>query len=320
MRYGRIAVAACVSGLVTWMLVSYGESYPGFARWIGRVQFMPAAMAFSIATIVLWLIVTLVFGRVYCSVACPLGVWQDVCARLPRMGRVPAERRYHYSAPLTKWRNVSLACVVLAIFAGITLVTSLVDPWSIYSRACANVVKPAWGWFINIFSEPAVKIASASVFGVTVSAISMGVIGWVAFRNGRTFCNSLCPVGTTLGYVSRYSIFHIDINTDRCVQCRKCEHVCKASCIDLISHVVDASRCVECFDCLPVCDDDAIHYTWSRHKLSTPMMQKVENALSSGMRYKLDAETCMGCDPIGGNNGKNNSHEPLKEKEYKKQE
>lgn len=259
LRVSRIVIGIAVWAVATWILVSYGMTFPVVARWIEKIQFLQAAMAFSISTVVVWLIATLVFGRIYCSVACPLGVFQDICARLPRLGRYPSRRNYHYSPPLTRWRNMSLACVVASIFLGITVASTFLDPWSIYSRACDNLLKPLWGYILNLFSDPAVKITTASVIGISVSAVSMILIGWVAARNGRTFCNSLCPVGTTLGYVSRYAIYHIDINTDKCTQCRKCEHVCKASCIDLTSHVVDSSRCVDCFDCLTVCEDDAIH-------------------------------------------------------------
>ncbi len=282
LRAGRIVAAVTVWVAVTCMLVSYGMTFPMLAGWIARVQFLPAAMAFSLATIVFWLIATLVFGRIYCSVACPLGVFQDICARLARLGRWRHTRLYHYSAPLTKWRNISLFLVVVSIFLGVSAVTTAIDPWSIYSRACVYVAKPVWGWIVNLFATPQVKIASASLLGIAVSVVTMTAVGVLAAMHGRTFCNSLCPVGTTLGYVSRYSVFHIDINTDKCIQCRKCEHVCKSSCIDLTSHVVDSSRCVDCFDCLPVCPNDAIHYTWSRHQLSIPMMQKVRPPLASG--------------------------------------
>ena len=265
------------------MLVSYGMTIPTLAWWIARMQFLPAAMAFSISTIVLWLIATLVFGRIYCSVACPLGVFQDICARLPRLTRNGRRKHsYHYSAPLTRTRNMTLAIVVISLFLGLSIITVFTDPWSIYSRACVYIIKPAWGMMLNLFQTPEVKIASASVAGIASGAVMIIAIGVLAARNGRTFCNSICPVGTTLGFVSRYSIYHIDINTDKCTQCRKCEHVCKASCIDLVSHVVDASRCVTCFDCLSVCDDDAIHYTWERHHLSIPMMQKTDRSLAGG--------------------------------------
>lgn len=299
MRIGRIVAGVAMWVAATCMLISYGMTIPSFAAWIARVQFLPAAVAFSISTIVLWLIATLVFGRIYCSVACPLGVFQDACARLPRLTRkARRKRQYHYSPPLTRCRNISLFMVVVSIFLGVSVVTVLTDPWSIYSRACSYILKPVWGWTVNLVSEPPVKIAAASLIGIIVAGISMMAIGLLAARNGRTFCNSICPVGTTLGYVSRYSIFHIDINTDKCIQCRKCEHVCKASCIDLTAHVVDSSRCVDCFDCLPVCPNDAIHYTWSRHQLSIPMMQKVRPPLVQGAQCMNDRRnSCVYCKP-----------------------
>ena len=305
LRWGRIVAALIMWVAATAGLTSYGMTFPRLAVWIERVQFMPAAMTFGITTIVIWLIVTLLFGRVYCSVACPLGVWQDICSRLPRLRRhLPSHLRYRYSQPLTLLRNISLAFVAAAILLGINIVTSHIDPWKIYSELCTDVAKPIWGAAVNILSYPPVMIAAASLTGTTISIIIAGVISWLAVKNGRTFCNSICPVGTTLGYVAKYSIYHIDINTDKCTQCRKCEQACKASCIDLTSHVVDSSRCVECFDCLPVCENDAIHYTWSRHQLSTPLMIKVGDIKPSGTRFKLDG--CTGCSSNPQVNQQNN--------------
>ena len=305
LRWGRIAAALAMWVTVTAGLTSYGMTFPRLAAWIGRVQFMPAAIAFAITVIATWLIITLVFGRVYCSVGCPLGVWQDICSRLPRMRRhMPLHLRYHYSAPLTRLRNISLVLTAVSIFLGIGVATSHIDPWGIYSDLCTDVLKPLWGTAVNAFSAPPVMIASASLTGIAISLTITGVISWLATKNGRTFCNSVCPVGTTLGNVAKYSIYHIDINTDKCTQCRKCEHACKASCIDLNTHVVDSSRCVECFDCLPVCEDDAIHYTWSRHKLATPLMIKVGDLKPPGSgRFKLDGCTgCSGDQPINRTN------------------
>ena len=124
LRVSRIVIGIAVWAVATWILVSYGMTFPVVARWIEKIQFLQAAMAFSISTVVVWLIATLVFGRIYCSVACPLGVFQDICARLPRLGRYPSRRNYHYSPPLTRWRNISLACVVASIFLGITVAST----------------------------------------------------------------------------------------------------------------------------------------------------------------------------------------------------
>lgn len=293
LRYARIVAGMAVWVIVSCSLVSYGMTFPSIAWRIERMQFMTAAMAFAIPTVVFWLVATLAFGRVYCSVACPLGVWQDIMARLPRLRRRDRRRRaYHYSPALTRCRNITLVIVVVALLFGVVKVSSLVNPWNIYTRTCVYLVKPVWGWMVNLVADPQVKIVMASVAGLVVALVSIVAISILASLNGRTYCNSICPVGTALGFVSKYSIFHIDIDTDKCIQCRKCEHVCKSSCIDLTSHVVDSSRCVACFDCLPVCPNDAIHYTWLRHQLAIPMMQKLRPPLAGGTQ-------CM--DNNGGN-------------------
>lgn len=285
LRVTRIVVAIVSISLLTGLFVDYGMTFPRIASWLAKVQFLPAAMAFSLGTFIVWLIVTLCFGRIYCSVACPLGIFQDICARIPRMGKfMNGKRAYHFLPERRKLRNISLFVVVVSIFLGISVVTSLIDPYSIYGRFCLDILRPLWGWCLNLYSSvagnPPVKIAIASTLGIVVAFLSMAIIAVLAFRNGRTFCNTVCPVGTTLSYVSRYSVFRIDINTDKCIQCRKCEHVCKSSCIDLADHVVDMSRCVVCFDCLSVCPNDAIHYTYTRHQLSIPLMQRTRNPLA----------------------------------------
>ncbi|MDE6037815.1 MAG: 4Fe-4S binding protein [Duncaniella sp.] len=298
LRRGRILAGVSLWIAATYALVSYAMTVPELAERIAKVQFMNAAMLFSISTIALWLIATLVFGRIYCSVACPLGVFQDICARLTRLGRRGRRREYHYRPPLTRCRNITLAIVIVAIFLGVTAVSDLLNPWTIYARACDYVVKPLWGIVLNAFADPPVRIALASAAGIVVAVLSVVVVGVLAGWDGRIYCNTICPVGTTLGFVARYSIFHIDINTDKCIQCRKCEHVCKSSCIDLTSHVVDSSRCVDCFDCLPVCPNDAIHYTWARHQLSLPMMMNVTR-LAPGAQLAGGGRECECSDTAG---------------------
>ncbi|MCM1164368.1 MAG: 4Fe-4S dicluster domain-containing protein [Muribaculaceae bacterium] len=308
LRFTRILVSIVIMALLTGVLTAYGMKLAKFAGVLAKIQFLPAALAFSLATIVCWLIATIIFGRIYCSTACPLGTFQDICARLPRLGHYPSSRNYHYSLPLTAWRNISLLALVVSVFLGVSIIVMLLDPYSIYSRFCVYVLKPVWGVVVNIFSEKSVKMAAASATGITVALILMSIIGYLAARNGRTFCNSICPVGTSLGFISKYSVFRIDINTDKCIECRKCEHVCKASCIDLSSHVVDSSRCVACFDCLPVCPNDAIHYTSNRHQLSIPMLRKVGGTPQLDRRAFLSAGIIMAATPLSAKVNKKRAH------------
>ncbi|MCM1354955.1 MAG: 4Fe-4S dicluster domain-containing protein [Staphylococcus sp.] len=297
LRISRIVVAVAAFSLLVGLFADFGMELPAMAAWLAKVQLLPAAMAFAMTTFVVWLLVTLIFGRVYCSTVCPLGTFQDICARLPRLGRVRARWHYHYSLPLTRLRRIMLFIVALSIVLGVSAVTSLLDPYSIFGRFAMEVLRPAWGMILNVwndfYSYPPVKIGLASMLGLVITIVTMLTISVLAFRNGRTFCNTVCPVGTTLSFISNYSIFRIDINTDKCIQCRKCEHVCKASCIDLQSHVVDTSRCVVCFDCLPVCPADAISYTYNRHQLSIPLMQRVKNPIAGSAAGCGDGQVGM---------------------------
>lgn len=280
LRSARIVAALAAFSLMTGLFADYGMTVPSVASWLAQVQLLPAAMSFSIAIFIIWLIVTLVFGRIYCSTVCPLGTFQDIFARMPRLGRLRPSRHYHYSAPFTRLRYTMLFFVVLSIVLGISAVTSLLDPYSVFARFASYIIKPLWGLALNVWNEidgnPQLKVAVASMLGAVLSAVMMLIVAAISFRHGRTLCNTVCPVGTTLSFVSRHSVFRIDINTDKCIQCRRCEHVCKSSCIDLVSHVVDTSRCVVCFDCLTDCPNDAISYTYNRHQLSIPLMQRVK--------------------------------------------
>ncbi|MCH5325821.1 MAG: 4Fe-4S dicluster domain-containing protein [Duncaniella sp.] len=276
----RIVVAMAAAAGLVWLLVSNGMDSVKYAGFLAKIQFLPAAMAFAISTIVAWLIITIIFGRIYCSTVCPLGTLQDAAARLARLGSHKHHHRYHYQKPLSALRYSILIMVAASGILGVTLLISLLDPYSIVARFFVFTIKPLWSALLGLFDSTPARLAAASVSGIAIGTLSIAIIAWLAAVNGRVFCNSVCPVGTTLGLISRHSAFHIDINTDKCIQCRKCEHVCKARCIDMTDHVIDASRCVVCFDCVPVCPNDAIHYTTNRHQLSIPLMQKIQTPVA----------------------------------------
>lgn len=101
-----------------------------------------------------------------------------------------------------------------------------------------------------------------------------GWFGWVAWRNGRTYCNAICPVGTFLGFISRFSVFRPVIDAEKCRNCRLCEKRCKSACIDIKNHQIDYSRCVACMDCLDTCKHDALHYV---NRFSTKREMKSVN-------------------------------------------
>lgn len=250
-----------------WALT--GLSAPVHARLAVSVQLTPAvAMAGVGATLaggLLWLLVTFLLGRVYCSAFCPLGVLQDGVIRLRSLfGR--NRRRFSYRKSNNR-RFLMLGIYAGAMVAAIGCVPLLLEPL------------PA---FINALSvasfhgpHPALKgLGVGAALGTVCAVVSMLGILCYSFFWGRDFCNEVCPVGTVLRLVGNRSVVHMELEPDKCTACLKCQDVCKASCIDIKTRTIDNGPCVRCFDCLAVCDDDALHFTIDRNGVASPLFQR----------------------------------------------
>lgn len=244
---------------------------------LASVQFVPAAVALAtgasvtFAAIVI-LGITLAFGRVYCSVLCPLGLLQDAVARCAGwLRRKPCLLRY--AKPATWIRHGFLWTTVAGIVAGwAALSLTLLDPYSIFGRIGSMLFRPVVTTVNNWLVGPAnalgiealyrVPVQWAAVGALALPAAMLVLIAALAARRGRLYCNTVCPVGTLLGLFSGIGAWRIEIDKARCRKCGDCLRVCKSQCIDLRTGTVDNSRCVACFNCINTCDELGI-----RHRL-----------------------------------------------------
>lgn len=282
LRITRIVVTAIIFAILAGGITCSALFIPALTPWLENLQIGPAVIAHSLIILILWLIATLIFGRIYCSSICPLGTLQDLAARIPRLGKRNAERRrYYYKTPATALRYTVLAIFILCLLLGIVSIPSVLEPASAFNRICASFFRPVIALVgraldaVGISSPSLTIFVTSTVSGSVIATMIFAVTTLIAAQSGRTLCNTVCPLGTALGCVSRFAIVQMDIDTDLCTQCRRCVDVCKASCIDLNDHTVDGSRCVVCFDCAAACPDGAMRYTWRRKQLATPMMQRI---------------------------------------------
>ncbi len=268
LRKLRIIAATIFFALITLLFLDFTGTLHAWFGWLAKIQFLPAVMALNVGVIVLLVALTLLFGRVYCSVICPLGVMQDVIAW---MGKKSKKNRYTYSPAKSYLRYGVLALFVVLMVAGFASIAILVAPYSAFGRIAQNLFAPLYAWGNNLlayFAERAdsytfystdVVIGSIGTFAVV--AVTFVVVAVLAWRNGRTYCNTICPVGTVLGALSRFSLLKPVIDTDKCINCNICSKNCKAACIDIPNHAIDYSRCVTCMNCIEKCPKNAISYT-----------------------------------------------------------
>jgi ferredoxin len=101
---------------------------------------------------------------------------------------------------------------------------------------------------------------------IALPAAVLSLIVVLSAVRGRLYCNTVCPVGTLLGFFSRWAAFRVTIEKSTCQKCGECLRACKAQCIDLRNGTIDQSRCVACYDCFGVCDNHSIGYrfAWKR--------------------------------------------------------
>jgi Polyferredoxin len=213
-----------------------------------------------------------------------MGIFQDVINRISRPFKNKKQKRFKYLQPKTILRWSILALCTLTFIFGLSFILGLLDPYSAYGRMITSVFKPVYLAGNNLlesifthfdnytFYKMDVFIASMLTF--IIGLLTLCTIGYLAWKHGRLWCNTMCPVGTLLGFMSKFSILKIRINTANCTNCGRCMRACKSSCINVKEHQIDHSRCVTCFNCLDACKDNAISYTLPKKGKKSPDMDK----------------------------------------------
>ena len=268
LRKIRITLAAVMFIGITWLFLDFTGTAHHWLAWMAKAQFLEAVLALNVAVIVALVALTLVFGRIYCSIICPLGIMQDVFGWL---GKKAKKNRYTYSKEMKWLRYPVLAVFIIAFIAGLGTIVQLLAPYSAFGRIATNLLQPVYMAGNNVLASIAehydsyafysVDVWMRSAISLAIAAVTLVVLAILAWRNGRTYCNTICPVGTLLSFFARFSWLKIHFDADKCKNCSLCTKNCKAACIDFKTHTVDASRCVVCGDCIKSCKFGALKYT-----------------------------------------------------------
>lgn len=240
-------------------------------KGIAHYQFVPALLsategiALGVAILAVLLIITLLWGRIYCSWICPLGILQDIALRL-RKWLMPKAKMLKYMVGLT-WLRICFLCLCIGLaFLGLA---GWMDPYSLFGRMAQTLARPVLSFANNLVAGDA---TSGSIYTLTQYPPSLWAILTIlvftlvlfvlSIWKGRIYCNTFCPVGTVLGAISKYSLFRLAFSPSQCTKCGQCQKSCKAQCLNLKNYTIDHSRCIACMNCVSACAERGIHYTW----------------------------------------------------------
>jgi MauM/NapG family ferredoxin protein len=229
------------------------------------------------------LVLTLVFGRVFCGFICPLGALHHLISyvkpalvgkRLVKANLSTGSRRVKYFI---------LILLLIAAFAGVNF-AGIMDPMSFFFRSLALAVLPGAGTglkeMFDILARTDIKMFNYLSYAAEVLVSPVFGYGYQAFKTGwiigalflgvlflnrikpRFWCRTLCPLGALLGFCSRFSILGLEKNADRCTQCSKCTQACAGAAQPVPGEAWRKSECLMCFNCHNTCPEGAVAFKW----------------------------------------------------------
>jgi ferredoxin-type protein NapF len=270
LKWFRVGIATIFFVTITALFLDFTEKVPRIWHVLAQIQIVPAILFGGVVILVFWILLTLFFGRVYCSAVCPFGILQDVIWKIRKIVQ-GKKARFKFRTEMKKTRLLVVILFLIALPV-LPIVISLLDPYSNYGRIMTSLFRPvilagnnllAWSLGDAGGSTWYYRSIPIDTTAVVVSSIVLILVGMLSFLFGRRYCNTICPVGTLLGWVAKFSRYKIRLKSD-CISCGLCERSCKGECIDSKNKTVDSSRCVVCFNCLTTCRQGSLVYSSSR--------------------------------------------------------
>jgi ferredoxin len=248
--------AVLVLALFVYVYLSSALSSNEILALAVKGQFSPNLYGAGIgAAVVLGILaLSLLFGRVFCSVLCPLGTLQELFWRAGNFlrGKIFAGRKGKVPPPGIAGSGYTAAWGIryaVPLFTGLGLALSFsplmtaFDPLSNFGR--------------GIGAFRAIIGGNALPFVIALALPFVLILALAIFR-GRLFCR-WCPVGLTFGLLSPAALFGMKLSS-RCVSCGICEKKCPAACIDSRAKRIASDRCVLCFSCAAACPGGSASY------------------------------------------------------------
>ncbi len=89
---------------------------------------------------------------------------------------------------------------------------------------------------------------------------AVGIILAYKFKDNRAFCKYICPITIFLKPMSYFSLFRIECDKSKCVECGKCKKVCPME-VDMTDNSrkrKNGTECILCMECAKNCPKQAL--------------------------------------------------------------
>jgi polyferredoxin len=276
----RLTTVRIVSQLVFLGLFVFGV----WATWTTRMQGYPVsrfleldplvALSTALSTghiyrylgwSILLLLLTLLFGRLFCNWICPLGTLHQFAGWLfnVRSGKERQEQNRYHPRQVIKY-VILIIVLIISVFGSVQI--GLLDPLALLHRSMVTGLSTGWDWLLGTTSLTQLQLAPGTAERIYTGSLWIGVlvvfiIGINIWRS-RFFCRTLCPLGALLGVFSAFSLFRIHRDTDLCTNCDLCLTRCEGACSP--ETTLRVTECVGCMNCIDDCPENALSFSLPR--------------------------------------------------------
>ncbi|WP_077609354.1 4Fe-4S binding protein [Clostridium sp. Marseille-P2415] len=215
---------------------------------IGALQAVSGSMEFQFSFYVVGLLLAtgVLLGRFVCGFLCPFGLFQELLHKIP----VPKFKL---------WKGfLSIKYFVLIVFV-ILLPIAVTNYMGIGKPAFCQFICPAGtleGGIPLLSTHTELRQTIGSLFSLKMTILVLTILGCLFVY--RFFCKTLCPLGAIYGLLNKISIYHLEVNKHRCVDCGKCSKACKMDVNPLKNP--NSVECIRCGECAAACPVNAIHF------------------------------------------------------------
>jgi polyferredoxin len=203
----------------------------------------------------LWLAITLVIGKGWCSYACFFGGIEEGMAAIPKRARI---RKFDPRLRYVPWA-VLLAMVLLSL----------------------AIFEPAYCMWLCPFKAVSEYVAARNTVGLVQNGIFVVLFAGLVIvlpllTRKRTQCSFFCPFGAFQSIFNKTSIFEIRVDQTRCKPCVLCQNACPNLSLskESIAKGETLMSCMKCGACVDACPRQAL--VW--HIKGTEVAVKPERA------------------------------------------
>ncbi len=265
------------------------------------VAFSTAISTGAIYNKVIWslviIVATILLGRFFCGWICPMGTLNHFFSsyKPERKGKKRLEANRYKKWMSTKY-ILLVALIVMSIFTSVQ--TGIIDPIPFLVRSLSVSVLPTLNFavrsgldtlyatdiaFLQTVANTGYKALGTTLlsyapryfhYGYLIGLIFVLVMLLNRFIT-RFWCRGICPLGALFGLLSRWAIFGLEKDNDKCDDCNLCLLHCQGACEPQGRVDHRQAECHLCFNCETVCPNSVLKFKFFPERENTNVLPDI---------------------------------------------